>query len=36
VDNGLLSHLASILFDQDDAPSVFGPQLPAGGLPLVP
>jgi hypothetical protein len=35
VDIGLLSHLASILFVQDDAPSVFSPQLPDGGLPLV-
>jgi hypothetical protein len=25
MDNGLLSHLASIIFVQDDAPSVFGP-----------
>jgi hypothetical protein len=36
VHNGLLSHLASILFYQDDAPSVFGPQLPTGGLLGVP
>jgi hypothetical protein len=36
VDIGLLSHLATILFVQDDAPSVFGPQLPAGGPTLVP